>query len=35
MIEKQREYDNIWLWLKDAIEELVNNKLDESRMNSD
>lgn len=31
--EKRREYDNIWLWLKDAIEELVNSKLEENLNN--
>lgn len=29
--ERRREYDNIWLWLKDAVDELVSNKLEENR----
>ncbi len=27
--EKRKEYDNVWLWLRDAINELVVNKLNE------
>lgn len=28
--ERRREYDNIWLWLKDAVGELVSSRLEEN-----